>query len=74
MTITDYAAASRADEEILDEATAAALAHETYRTFRQRRYLGTGPAFIKKGRAPLYRRQAVMDWLLSHEVPSGTAA
>ncbi len=61
-------------EPLVEEPDAAALAHETGRSFRNRRYNGTGPPFIKVGRKVLYRRRAVLDWLLEHEVPSGTAA
>jgi len=59
-------------EDIVDETEAAAIARESMRNFRQRRYEGTGPAFIKVGRKPLYRRSAVLEWMLAHERPSGT--
>ncbi|MDP5226911.1 MULTISPECIES: hypothetical protein [Arthrobacter] len=59
------------ERDFIGEAEAAEIAHETERTFRQRRYDGNGPAYIKKGKTPLYRRSAVVEWLLSLERPSG---
>lgn len=59
------------DDDILSEADAAAIVHESSRNFRQRRYDGTGPAYIEIGKSPLYRRGTVMAWLLDHERPSG---
>ncbi len=62
------------DDEILTEAEAAEVARESVTTFRTRRYRGIGPAYIKRGKGVLYRRSAVIEWLISLEVPSGTAA
>lgn len=59
--------------DIIEESEAAEIIRETRRNFRQRRYDGTGPAFIKIGRKILYRRSAVLEWMLSHEKPAGTA-
>lgn len=62
------------DDELLSEGEAAALAHMRERTFRQRRYEGRGPAVILIGKRPLYRRSAVLSWLLENERPSGAAS
>ena len=46
----------------------------TIRKLRIRRRDGTGPKFIKVGRAVLYRRSAIEDWLESREFESTAEA
>ncbi|MEV8267365.1 hypothetical protein [Microbacterium sp. NPDC076911] len=60
-------------DDILREPEAAVVARESARTFRQRRYDGTGPRYLKIGARALYRRSAVLEWMYSHERASGAA-
>jgi hypothetical protein len=55
-------------DELLDLAAATiALRKKNSRTLKRWRDLGTGPAFIRLGRAIFYRRQAIRDWILNQE-------
>lgn len=59
------------EADIIDEVEAAKIMRITLRTARERRYRGTGPAYIDAGKTTLYSRRTVVEWLLSQERPSG---
>ncbi|WP_062946852.1 AlpA family transcriptional regulator [Brachybacterium sp. sponge] len=55
-------------EQFMTETETGEMIHRTLRSMRDLRYRGVGPAHIKIGSRVLYRRTAVMEWLLAHEV------
>jgi hypothetical protein len=60
--------------ELLDTAKAALYLDKPPGTLVQWRYHGTGPAYVKVGRAVRYRRRDLDAWLDSQTVrPAGAA-
>ncbi|GAA3334646.1 helix-turn-helix domain-containing protein [Curtobacterium albidum] len=56
--------------ELLTPDALAARLHVTTRNLRQWRVTGAGPRFVRVGRFPLYRQEAVEAWLLEQEFAS----
>ncbi len=56
--------------ELLTPDALAARLHVTTRNLRQWRVTGAGPRFVRVGRFPLYRQEAVEAWLLEQEYAS----
>jgi hypothetical protein len=56
--------------ELLTPDALAARLHVTTRNLRQWRLTGAGPRFVRVGRFPLYRQEAVEAWLLEQEYSS----
>lgn len=62
-------------ENLLTEATYAALRGVSVRTVQRERALRAGPPFIKLGKSIFYRPEAVDAWIMSKEQkPAKTAA
>ncbi len=55
--------------DFLTEAELCKMVHRSLRTIRLWNELRIGPPRITVQRCVLYRRQAVMDWLMKHETP-----
>jgi Helix-turn-helix domain len=77
---TESALASKVREQLrdaglLDESAASDyLGGVPERTLRQWRYLGKGPAYVKVGRAPRYRREDLDAFIAGHRIdPQGAA-
>jgi len=62
------------EADIIDEVEAAKIQRVALRTARERRYRGTGPAYIDSGKTVLYSRRTVVEWLLAQERPSGSGS
>ncbi|PZF55276.1 DNA-binding protein [Curtobacterium sp. MCSS17_008] len=56
--------------DLLTPDALAARLHVTTRNLRQWRITGAGPRFVRVGRFPLYRQEAVEAWLLEQEYAS----
>lgn len=69
MSQTIFAPTSQPSELLTPDALAARL-HVTTRNLRQWRVTGAGPRFVRVGRFPLYRQEAVEAWLLEQEYTS----
>ncbi|WP_223692169.1 helix-turn-helix transcriptional regulator [Leifsonia poae] len=54
-------------DSLLSSATLAKRLYTTERNLSEWRITGRGPKFIRVGRTPLYRPEAVDEWLLSQE-------
>ncbi len=66
MSETALASHQQPGELLTPDALAARL-HVTTRNLRQWRVTGAGPRFVRVGRFPLYRQEAVDAWLLDQE-------
>ncbi|WIE79259.1 helix-turn-helix domain-containing protein [Curtobacterium sp. MCSS17_016] len=64
-------AAPRLNDLLTPDALAAQL-HTTTRNLREWRSTGRGPRFVRVGRLPLYRLEAVEEWLREQEFASTT--
>lgn len=51
--------------ELSTQEELAPLLRKSAAWFERARWLGTGPAFVKVGRTPMYRREDVLAWLES---------
>jgi hypothetical protein len=69
MSETALAPLARPSELLTPDALAARL-HVTTRNLRQWRVTRAGPRFVRVGRFPLYRQEAVEAWLLEQEYAS----
>lgn len=69
MSQTALAPLAQPSELLTPDALAARL-HVTTRNLRQWRVTGAGPRFVRVGRFPLYRQEAVEAWLLEQEYAS----
>lgn len=61
--------APRLDDLLTPDVLAAQL-HTTTRNLREWRATGRGPRFVRVGRLPLYRLEAVEQWLREQEYTS----
>ena len=61
--------APRLNDLLTPDALAAQL-HTTTRNLREWRATGRGPRFVRVGRLPLYRLEAVEQWLREQEYSS----
>lgn len=57
-------------DTLISPATLAVRLGTTERTLSEWRVTGRGPKYIRLGRSPRYRPEAVDDWLLSQEYSS----
>lgn len=55
-------------EEFVNEIAVAKMLGKSLRTIKGYRFKRTGPPFIQIGQKILYRKSAVKDWLLKHEI------
>lgn len=69
MSQTTLAPLAQPSDLLTPDALAARL-HVTTRNLRQWRVTGAGPRFVRVGRFPLYRQEAVEAWLLEQEYAS----
>jgi predicted DNA-binding transcriptional regulator AlpA len=68
--LTDTAASSVLSDYLTKTQLAEQLGRSV-RTLDRMALSGVGPPRTKIGRTTLYRRQAVLEWLRSREVPAG---